>query len=992
MSASQVDEFDETFVSLFRHATPEAAAGAARRLGAEARLCVLRQNWYAPPEGLGDWVAAHGAADEVRALYDSWGLTAHQAGLVVARGDLLADLDSGLVEALGDGRSPLASGEAERQWRATPAGHFPSRTLLSRQALPEVRERVRARLGSDARAWETAFDLLAGGFRGDLPALLDAASRYDSTVADPYRHVDPGTHVSWLARIAPGDLPRRLLARLSPWSLSRAVSGGERARLAPLIVGMDRPALWDEVLGRRDTSYSLAGTDDAEIERVFLRRDDPRLNEWLLTRATGARRRLAPATRLALLEGRPFGPDAEDPLPRTEAVRARIAFPPPEPWDTDLLRLSYDSREPGLVAQALHAAWQGGDTVLTPYQQLVAGIRLWESGRADDLLTPVFRGAEAIRDEEVRTAFTEALRLRSVTPLTTAAQARRERRDEHLDEALRTWRLRLPSSLRPHDLHRLTLSEVAAVGRTVTDDPWYQVDWDLVRARLASPGADGHRRHTHERYGILLARADCPKDVVRDLAGTRLTPLDLLRAHADRDTARAALSAACLPPWTPHHGGALARTVVASATAQPGWEPAVTEEDVLRHARPARGIVRYADPDAVGRVVTEAVERARTVWRGLDEAELWTRLYGIVRYGTVPVPELVRLAAASAATGGEPVDVLPAAEFIVRPEFADRADEVRRRLDLFPARWSRAVRLLAAGFDGPLPALLDAAQEDRHEDRERDRERGREEPSAEAETVLVDHCAPALLLGLAPGAVVETVVARLDQRLCTLLARSTFSADTVVALVRRGSPRLWDALLDGDSVTWPLDGPGAGRSFERRDLREEVLVPALLAQDDPRLNARLVREHFRWSTSTPHIRAVLSGTPFGPREEPVPLLPDLLADFTDWTPESGRELPAWTSNERFWDFPEPVLAFQALMAVRQTNYQDPPSAQLSPRESLTAAATIAAAGRFDLLRYVLDRWQVRYPWGDHLHERSLFEEAVSRRSARPLEAALAELD
>nr|WP_143098841.1 hypothetical protein [Streptomyces sp. yr375] len=209
MSEPQIDEFDETFVALFQHATPEAAARTAEKLGAEARLCVLRQKWYAPPEGLGDWVAAHGGAVEVQALYTAWGLSARQAELVVGRDDIPADLDNAWVEALGDGRTAVASAAVEQQWRATPAGRFrPPRAFGADTPLPEVEQRVRARLGSDERAWETAFDLLAGGFPGDLPTLLDSAVRYDSAVTDPCGDVDPGAHVSWLARIAgPGQRP-----------------------------------------------------------------------------------------------------------------------------------------------------------------------------------------------------------------------------------------------------------------------------------------------------------------------------------------------------------------------------------------------------------------------------------------------------------------------------------------------------------------------------------------------------------------------------------------------------------------------------------------------------------------------------------------------------------------------------------------------------------------------------------------------------------------
>ncbi|WP_314221825.1 hypothetical protein [Streptomyces zaehneri] len=976
MSESQVAEFDETFVALFQHAPPEAAARTAEKLGAEARLSVLRQQRFGPPQGLGDWVAAHGGADEVQALYDGWGLSARQAELVVGRRDLLAHLDNGLVKALGAGRTELAPPTVEQQWRARPAGRFRLPGTFSDAPRPEVEDRVRARLRSDERAWECAFDLLAGGFPGDLPTLLQTALRYHSTVATPCKHVDPGLHVSWLARIAPGDLPARLLTRLGAWPLSEAASGSERARLAPLIANMDNRALWDGAWGGRGSSFNEVKSKDADVERAFLHRDDPRLNEWLLTGITRPELRPAPATRLALLEGRPFGSGTTYPLPRTEAVRARIAFPPPTPWDTGLLRLCYDSREPGLVAQALSAAWTSGEEVLTPYQQLVAGIRLWDAGQADVLATLVPEGPAGIREEGTREAFAQALRLHSAEPLHAAARAHRERPDEHLDEALRTWRLRLPSALGESDLYRLTQSEVAAVSRSITEDRWYDVDWDLVRSRLDAPEASGHRKVTRERYGILLARADCPTDVARTLTDTHFTPLDLSRIYADRDTAIATLSTRCVPAWTLRTGGALAQSVVRAASPQPGWDPAVTVEDVLRHARPARGVVRYADPAAVGRVVTEALEAARSA-QDLDEAELWTQLYRTVAHCTVPVPELVRLAAAL--TGGEErADTLPAAEFVVSPEFDDWAGKVRGRLDVFPSRWARAVRLLAGGFDGPLPALLEAAQR-------------REDEIPRPNGALADHCAPALLLGLAPGPVIETVVARLDLPLCTLLARTTYSGVIVRALVRRGDRQLWDTLIDETRTNRPPERPRSDRFLAWRKLLKDTLIPALLAQDDPRLNARLVREQFAWSTDAERVRAILSGTPFGPGDAPVPVAAELLADFTGWTPDSGRELPDWTSSEHFWDLAEPVLALQALMAVRQTNHQDGPYSRLSLRQSLTAATTIADAGRFDLLQYVIDHWHIRYPWRDHLVERELFEEAVNLRSAEPLRTRLARL-
>ncbi|WP_327744567.1 hypothetical protein OG920_24740 [Streptomyces europaeiscabiei] len=972
------EEFDETFVRLFQNATPSAAAVVADRMEAQGRLYLLNQRRYPPPEGLRDWIAKHGDADEVEALYENWGLTARQAALVVTRADLIAGLDSDFVEVLGDGGSAVSSKLVEQQWRTTPAGHFrmPGQPW-STSPLPEVEERVRARLGSDVRAWETAFVLLARGFPGDLPDLLDHAARHDASVAASRTHVDP-KNVSWLGLIAPGDLPERLLARLGPGMLAGADSD-LRARLASLLIASGNPAVWESILGRRDDSMSHGSSGGADIERAFLRLDVPRINEWLLIGATDAQRRLPPATRLALLEGRPFGSTSEPSLPRTYAVQARLSFPASEPWDTDLLRLCYDSREPGLVAHALHASWQGDEEVLTPYQQLVAGIRLWESDHVHDLRALTSQSTTGIRDRDVRDVCAESLRIRSVRPLQAAAEERRRHRDEHLDEALRTWWLRLSCPPQPHDLLQLTQSEVAAAGRTITGDPWYQVDWDLVRSRLSSPRASDHRDLTLARYRILLAHDDCPEDVARSLADADLTPLDLQHVLANRDTAIDTLASRCIVPWTPASGGMEPQALVNAASAQPGWVPGVTVEDVVRHARPVRSIVRAVGNEHIGRIVAQVLDETRAAQPGVDEADVWTHLSRITPYSMAPLPRLVRHAV-ELAVGAETVDVLPAADFLVGPDLDDAsAKKVREHLSVLPAHWAKAVRLLANGFEGPLAALLDAATREEQQT-----------PSAEPASMLVEHHAAAVLLGLAPGAVIDSAVARLDVPVRLLLARTTYSAETLQALVRHGDRQLWDILLNPRRLFWPLTGSEGRLGWGH--LRDETLVPALLAQDDPWLNARLVRELFHGSTALrSHMRAVLSGTPFGPRDDVVTIHPDLLADFADWTPESGRELPAWTRGEHFWDFPQPVLALQAMMAVRQRNYQDAAETQLSTRQSLVAAATIAAAGRFDLLQYVVDRWRVRYPWLDHKDERKLYEEAIRLRSAGPIEERLAEM-
>ncbi|EFL18922.1 hypothetical protein [Streptomyces sp. C] len=146
--------------------------------------------------------------------------------------------------------------------------------------------------------------------------------------------------------------------------------------------------------------------------------------------------------------------------------------------------------------------------------------------------------------------------------------------------------------------------------------------------------------------------------------------------------------------------------------------------------------------------------------------------------------------------------------------------------------------------------------------------------------------------------------------------------------------------------------------------RPEVQEP--LARDDSRLNARLVQEEFArdHEENAARISAVLAGRTFGPARQPVPVLPGLSTS------------------------PEPVLATQALTAVRKADRVDPPMTRLDVRQSLVAASAIAHPGRFDLLEYVAAHRHVRYPYPQHHDVRVLFDRAARLRSAEELDEAL----
>ncbi|MFD0354650.1 hypothetical protein ACFVHW_13075 [Streptomyces sp. NPDC127110] len=868
-----------------------------------------------------------------------------------------------------------AAEAVEEQWRAPRAGDF-ARGRWTSGPLPEVQQRFRMRLGDDEQAWQSAFELLAYGFKGDMQALLDAAARHETAGRAPDRPIDPSTPVSWMIPIAPEAVRLPLLRRLAEGHLrSFASRGMPGSPLAQALVDTRDRAVWRRLLGSSYEGRGRWDDKDALFERLFLTQDDPEVNEWLLTglddELPHRRYRLAPSTRLALLEGRPFGAAAADPLPRTPAVHALIdGAPAPAPWEPDLLRICYDSREPGLAARALHASLNGDGELLTPYQQLIAAIRLWDSGRTGGLRTLLERASEApgIRDPRVREAFGAARTGGSVQPLHDAASALREDGDAHLDEALAVWGLRLPAPVDSHALGYYNQAELAAASRAVTGDRWYRVDWDLVRSRLADPEARHHRQRTRERHGVLLARADCPPDVAAALTHPLPGGLDLLRLYADRDTAVTTLTRA--NAGVPGSRWYCGTAVVSAARPAPGWEPAVTPEDVLRHAHPVHALLHGVPEDTTARAVAEFLAQ-----EGIDtpaaEARMWLGLRRLTPYYAGPLPRLLRTAA-RLGDDGSPLDVVPAADLLVGPGREEAAGLVRDRLGAAPGPWAHAVRLLAAGFDGTLPELLGAAGA---------------EPPAEPGPARLLQGAAAALLGLAPAGLADAVVSRLDVPALLVLVRTTRDPGTLRALVRSRDRQVWDALLDGPRVPLPSDPP---YPWPYGRLREEVLIPELLAQDDPWLNARLVREEFARDSedNAARISAVLAGRPFGPAQQPVPVLPALYADFADWTPDSGTELPPWTRNPCFYTSPEPVLAMQALMAVRKPDRVDLPMTRLDVRQSLAAASTIAHAGRFDLLEYVAAHWNVRYPYGQHRDVRDLFARAARLRSAQELDAAL----
>ncbi|MFF9011453.1 hypothetical protein ACF09C_00550 [Streptomyces sp. NPDC014870] len=453
-----------------------------------------------------------------------------------------------------------------------------------------------------------------------------------------------------------------------------------------------------------------------------------------------------------------------------------------------------------------------------------------------------------------------------------------------------------------------------------------------------------------------------------------LNELDLLRLYADRDTALATLTRGHLAAHN-GEGAALWEPLRRTSPHSGGRTPAVSPEDVLRYARPVQVAVGSAPAEAVDRFVQEHLAPL-VAEDPAAEAGLWLALRRLTPYFSGPLPALLRTAVRLRG-GGAPLDVVPAADFLAGPDRDTAADLVRERLGPAPGPWIHAVRLLATGFDGTLPELLDSART--------------VEPHVEPGAATRLLVGPAALLGLAPADVVDAVVAGLDRPTRVVLARTSVSAGTLRALVALGDREVWDVLLTAPFVRPPIAKPGT-EAFSNR--RADVLVPAMLAQDDPWLNARMVREEFDWPfrENAALISAVLAGHPFGPREVPVPVLPGLRADYADWTPDSGTELPRWTRNPHFYTSDEPVLAMQAMMTVRKTNRVDPPETLIGVRQSLLAASTIAHAGRFDLLEYVVRHWNIRFPYGGCGETRDLFARAVRLRSATEIDAELSAAD
>ncbi|MEU4272579.1 hypothetical protein [Streptomyces sp. NPDC026092] len=497
---------------------------------------------------------------------------------------------------------------------------------------------------------------------------LDAATRHDSAAADPGAALDPKQQVAWLIRLAPGDLPRRFLARMAVWPLRRTASGNHKVELARQLIDTGDLAVWTSMFGGDCSLKRRARDGDAEIPRTRPRR-------------TGA------------------------------------------------LRASFANGE-------------NEEVRLTPYKQLAAAIRLWESGQVDELRALLAERGDHIRDADVREAFALALDRGSSQPLEAAAAIRREQ-DDLLDEALSLWGLRLQPGLKPHQLSVFSHVELVSVGRAVTNDPSYRVDWGIVRSRLVDPEMRHHRAQARERYGVLLAHADCPPDVVAALTDPELNRLDMLRLYADRDTAIATLTHGDLGP----SGYALSAVwePVCETTPLPGWTPAVTPEDVLRYDRPVQSALVFAPGEAVAQVIEEHGAPAATE-DPAAEAALWMTLWRLTGYFSGPLPALLRTAVRLSG-GGAPLDVVPAADFLVGPGRDTAADLVRERLGEAPGPWLSAVRLLATGFAGTLPELLDAASA--------------EQPVEPGRATFL-HVGPAALLGLAPDEVVDPVGAGLD--------------------------------------------------------------------------------------------------------------------------------------------------------------------------------------------------------------------------------------
>lgn len=491
----------------------------------------------------------------------------------------------------------------DRWWNAAPARN----ALETIDSSTDAGDLLEDRLGEDCDRWLVAVALMASDFPGTMAELADTAEEAARTGQCPpppvwtaigralERMIDfaPRLAVDPIVRWMGPD-GRRLLAERTTWCSAQA-----RALIRHGDLAIRRELAKDRE--RMDQGGPYPPAPDMEIITALLELDDPETNLFLLRDD-----RLTHRDKFDVLAGRPFEADRMEPvarLPETLAMAERIAdlIHPRE------LARRFDAPEPEHIMLALHAVNDDVTAVLDFYEQCVSGLLLARAGRTD-LLAEGLTTAPLL--PEAREWYTLAL-TDPEGPVETLerAVALTQRVDGFYDVALdrRTSRNRFGGSVR-HDRP----SRLLAHSRARAEDPWYPLDWDIARSRVADPAQWNPRGLPEYDLRDLVRSADCPPDLVRwltheetadeysflHLFRNRAEGLDLLRSL------RLTTASGPIALWAATPDGE-------------DWRPEITIADVVRLAHPAHALTDWWTGRALWPFPTYVEEAATTALEAL---------------------------------------------------------------------------------------------------------------------------------------------------------------------------------------------------------------------------------------------------------------------------------------------------------------------------------------------------------------------------------------